>query len=62
MWASMRRSSTWLIAAAEADASPMPRLPRISASSGGSPGVASSVPTMDVSTISAMMRGFVSSR
>ena len=41
---SMRRSSTWLMVAAQAAASAMPRLPHTSGSSGGQPGLASSVP------------------
>ena len=62
MPASMRWSSSWLMVAAEAAARPMPRLPRISASKGGQPGAASSVPTTDVSTISATTLGLVSDR
>jgi len=42
--ASMRSSSTWLITAALAAASPTPRLPKISASRGGMPVDASNVP------------------
>jgi hypothetical protein len=57
----MRSSSTWLITAALAAARPTPRLPKISASSGGQPGTASSVPTMDVNTMSITTRGLVSS-
>jgi hypothetical protein len=58
----MRSSSTWLITAALAAARPTPRLPNTSASSGGgNPGTASSVPTMDVNTMSMTTRGFVSS-
>ena len=59
---SMRRSSTWLIVAAQAAASPMPRFPQSSAASGGRPGLASSVPTIAVNTISNTTRGLVSSR
>ena len=47
--------------AALAAARPTPRLPKINASSGGQPGTASSVPTMDVNTMSMTTRGFVSS-
>jgi len=61
MYASMRRSSTWLNAAAEPAASAMPMFPYSTASSGGSPGAASSVPTMAVNTISETTRGLVSS-
>ena len=59
---SMRRSSTWLIVAAQAAARAMPRLPKMSASSGGNPGLASSVPTIAVKVMSATTRGLVSSR
>ncbi len=44
-----------------AAASPTPRLPKMSASSGGMPGTASNVPTIDVNTMSITTRGFVSS-
>ncbi len=60
--ASMRWSMSWLSVAALAAASAMPMLPNTSASSGGRPGVASNVPTMAVSTISATTFGFVSVR
>ena len=62
IFASMRWSSSWFSVAALAAASPMPRLPQNNAPSGGRPGTASSVPTIDVSTISATTRGFVSAR
>ena len=48
--------------AAQAAASAMPRFPRISASSGGQPGLASSVPTIAVNVMSATTFGFVSSK
>ena len=48
--------------AAQAAASAMPRLPHTSASSGGSPGLASSVPTIAVKVMSATTFGLVSSR
>ena len=60
--ASMRRSSTWLMVAAQAAASAMPRLPHTSAASGGRPGLASSVPTIAVNTMSVTTFGLVSSR
>ncbi len=47
--------------AALAAASPIPRLPKMSASSGGIPDDASNVPTMDVNTMSITTRGLVSS-
>ncbi len=50
------------MAAAEAADSAMPRVPAISASSGGRCGVASSVPTTAVSMINATTRGLVNSR
>ena len=50
------------MAAAEAAASAMPEIAEDSASSGGSPGLASSVPTIAVNTISATTCGLVSSR
>jgi hypothetical protein len=59
---SMRRSSTWLMVAAQAAASAMPRLPHTSAANGGTPGLASSVPTTAVKVMSATTLGFVSSR
>ncbi len=59
--ASMRSSSTWLTTAALAAARPTPRLPNRKASHGGRPGTASSVPTMDVNTMSMTTRGLVSS-
>jgi hypothetical protein len=40
----------------------MPRFPHTSASKGGTPGLASSVPTIAVKTISATTFGFVSSK
>ena len=48
--------------AAQAAARAMPRLPQSSASSGGNPGLASSVPTIAVKMMSATTRGLVSSR
>ena len=59
---SMRRSSTWLSVAAQAAASAMPRLPHTSGPSGGTPGLASSVPTIAVKVMSATTFGLVSSR
>ena len=48
--------------AAQAAASAMPRLPHSRAASGGSPGLASSVPTIAVKVMSATTFGLVSSR
>ena len=49
------------MAAAQLAASAMPRLPQTSAANGGQPGLASSVPTIAVNTISATTFGLVSS-
>ncbi len=59
---SIRRSSTWLMVAAQAAASAIPKLPIRSGSSGGGPGLASSVPTIAVKVMSATTLGLVSSR
>ena len=50
------------MAAAQADASAIPRLPQISASRGGIPGLERSVPTIAVNTMSATTFGLVSSK
>ena len=59
---SMRRSSTWLMVAAHAAASAMPRLPNTSGANAGRPGLASSVPTIAVKLMSVTTFGLVSSR
>ncbi|MND06020.1 hypothetical protein D3C83_271530 [compost metagenome] len=61
MRASTWRSSSWLIAAAEAAISVMPRLPSVSTSSGTMPGVARNMPTTAVKVISMTTRGLHSS-
>ena len=48
--------------AAQPAASAMPRLPHTNAANGGQPGLASSVPTIAVKTMSATTLGLVSSR
>ena len=48
--------------AAQAEANAMPKFPQTRALNGGQPGLASSVPTIAVNTISATTLGFVSSR
>src|SRR5688572_8979100 len=57
--ASMRESSSWLIAAAEEAASQMPRKPSTDSRNGGQPGTAMNMPTIAVNTISATTRGLV---
>jgi len=60
--ASMRASSTWLIAAAEDAASAMPMVPQKSAAAGGKPGTARNMPTMAVNMMSETTLGFVSAK
>ena len=60
--ASIRRSSTWFSAAADAAASAMPTVPNTRLDSGSQPSVASSMPTIAVNTISETTRGLHSSR
>ena len=60
--ASTPESTTWLMAAAEAAARPMPSVPKTSAPSGTMPGVARNIPTMAVNTISATTLSLHSAR
>ena len=62
IFSSMRRSSTWLNAAADPEASAMPSVPNSSAGSGTMPGEASTMPTIAVKTINRLTFGLVSSR
>ena len=61
MRASTRASRIWFIAAADPEASPIPRVAARTIDSSGMPGTASSIPTIAVNTISITTRGFVSS-
>ena len=54
-------STSWLMAAAELAARPMPRVPSSSTSRGTIPGVARNMPTMAVKTMSITTRGLHSS-
>ena len=60
--ASMRASSTWLIAAAEEAASAMPIVPQTSAAAGGKPGTARNMPTIAVNMMSETTFGLVSAK
>ncbi len=65
IFASMRASSSWLMAAALEAASQMPRkpsAPRSSCSPSGRPSMARHMPTSAVNTISATTRGLVRSQ
>ncbi len=59
--ASMRRSTRWLMAAAAPATNAMPSVPKTSTRHGIAAGLASSMPTTTVKTISATTRGLVSS-
>ncbi|MOA37409.1 hypothetical protein D3C78_1589980 [compost metagenome] len=59
---SMRRSTTWLTAAAAPAHRPMPRLPNTSTGQATPARVARNMPTKDVISISSTTRGLVSSR
>ncbi|MCY1504773.1 hypothetical protein D9M68_389550 [compost metagenome] len=59
---SMRRSTTWLTAAAAPAQRPMPRLPNSSTCQATKPGVESSMPISEVISISRTTLGLVSSR
>ena len=61
MLASMPRSMIWLIAAADAACSVMPKVPQASAAIGGSSGTARNMPMIAVNTISITTRGLHSS-
>src|SRR5580692_11767068 len=58
--ASMRRSMTWLMVAAEPDASATPRVLQRRTFQGGSAGEANNVPASDVKVIRVTTLGFVS--
>ncbi len=60
--ASMRASSTWLIAAADDAASAMPIVPQKSAPAGGKPGTARNMPTIAVNMMRDTTFGFVSAK
>ncbi|MDT4791932.1 hypothetical protein FQZ97_243860 [compost metagenome] len=59
---SMRRSTTWLTAAAAPAQRPMPRLPNSSTVQGTPARVARNMPTSEVISISTTTLGLVSSR
>jgi hypothetical protein len=60
--ASIRASSTWLIAAADEAASAMPIVPQTRAAGGGNPGTARNMPTIAVNMMSETTLGFVSAK